>query len=53
MTESELETLRALSSRGYAVVIWTPEELRGADAEQVEQLMIERGAYAIEALRDD
>jgi hypothetical protein len=53
MTESELEALRALTARGYAVVIWTPDELRGADAEQIEQLMIERGANAIEALCDD
>jgi hypothetical protein len=53
MNELELAALRALSSRGYAIVVWTPEELHGADAEQVEQLMIERGANAIEALRDD
>jgi len=53
MTESELAALRALSARGYAVVIWTPDELRGADPEQIEQLMIERGAVAIDTLSDD
>ena len=53
MTDLELEALRALTARGYAVVVWTPDELRGADAEQIEQLMIERGADAIEALCDD
>ena len=52
MTDSELAALRALTARGYAVVIWTPDELRGANAEQIEQLMIERGANAIEALCD-
>jgi hypothetical protein len=53
MTESELAALRALSARGYAVVVWTPDELRGADPEQIEQLMIERGAAAIDTLGDD
>ena len=53
MTESELLALRALSSRGYAVVIWTPDELRGAKPSLIEDLMIERGAAAIDTLCDD
>ena len=53
MTESELAVIRALSSRGYAIVVWTPDELRGANPSLIEGLMIERGANAIEALRDD
>jgi hypothetical protein len=50
MTESELAALRALSSRGYAIVVWTPDELRGAQPSLIEALMIERGADAIDTL---
>jgi hypothetical protein len=50
MTESELAALRALTSRGYAVVVWTPDELRGADPHIIEDLMIERGSIAIDTL---
>ena len=52
MTESELAVIRALTARGYAVVIWTPEELRGANPNLIEDLMIERGAAAIDTLCD-
>jgi hypothetical protein len=52
MTESELAVLRALSSRGYAVVVWTPDELRGANPDLIKDLMIERGADAIDTLCD-
>jgi hypothetical protein len=53
MTFSEFEALRALTARGYAVVVWTPDELRGADPELIEHLMIDHAADAIEALCDD
>lgn len=41
-----------LKKMGCAVVIFTPEELKGADAESVEDRMIERGWDAIEVLTD-
>jgi hypothetical protein len=50
MTESELAAIRALRARGYAIVVWTPDELRGANPYIIEDLMIERGAAAIDAL---
>lgn len=52
MNESELAVIRALSSRGYAVAIWAPDELRGVSPSLIESLMIERGADAIDTLCD-
>lgn len=50
LTQAEIATLRGLRGRGFAVVLFNPTELRGADLEQIEGLMIERGNIAIESL---
>jgi len=46
------ETIRnfveELHNAGYAVVVWTPEELGDTRPRNVENLMIERGSYLIE-----
>lgn len=42
----------ALRDRGCAVTVFLPEELAGASADQVEDLMCERGWDAIETLRE-
>ena len=52
MTEL-LKHTRALRDMGCAVVVFTPEELRGAAAEDVESHMIEKGSEAIDYLADD
>lgn len=52
MTEL-LKHTRALRDMGCAVVVFTPEELRGAAAEDVESRMIEMGSEAIDYLADD
>ena len=52
MTEQELEVIRKLRSEGYAIVIFTPEELEGADKGAVEDRMIESGWHAIEWNKD-
>lgn len=52
MTEL-LKHTRALRDLGCAVAVFTPEELRGAPAEDVESRMIEEGAEAIDYLADD
>ena len=52
MTEL-LKHMRALRDLGCAVAVFTPEELRGAAAEDVESRMIEEGAEAIDYLADD
>ena len=52
LNEKEVKFLKELSVRGYAVVVFTPDELEGASQEQVEERMIERGWDAIEDLKD-
>ena len=44
------EYLRQLRKMGYAVVAFTPEELRGADSDHVEDRMIEIGWDVIDSL---
>jgi len=42
--------LGQLRSEGYAVTIFTPSELRGANPDVVEEIMCERGSIAIQSL---
>lgn len=42
-TKQAVEHLRQLRKMGYAVVAFTPEELRGADSDHVEDRLIELG----------
>lgn len=51
MTEL-LKHMRALINMGCAVVIFTPEELRGADPDEVQSRMIEVGSECIDWLAD-
>ena len=44
-------TVRDLWDNGYAVVIFTPDELSGSDPDQVAEIMTERGWDAINTLR--
>ena len=41
-------TVRELREEGYAVIIWTPEELGSCPRNRLEDLSIERGAEVIE-----
>lgn len=43
MTEEELKVLQDLHDRGYAVCVFTPEELGPAPNEEVESAMAEAG----------
>jgi len=43
LTEAELEMLRGLNARGFAVAVFTPDELDDADHLDVEDAMIEAG----------
>lgn len=49
-TKQAVEYLRQLRKMGYAVVAFTPEELRGADPDHVEDRLIELGWDVIDAL---
>lgn len=50
MMEYATELFRVLRHAGYAVCLFTPEELNGADAKLVQDAMCERGHQAIEDL---
>ncbi len=52
LNQTEVQFLRELRIRGYAVVVFNPDELAGASPEQVEERMIERGWDTISILSD-
>lgn len=43
VTDSEHEALMSLRHKGYAIVVFTPDELNGVEAKRVEDRMIETG----------
>lgn len=47
MTASQLAAIRELRAEGWAVILWTPEELNGVDPSDVEDMSI---SYASEYL---
>lgn len=49
MTNEQLEVIRQLRAEGYAVIIWTPEEIGWADIGQLEDLAISRGNEYLES----
>lgn len=51
MTEEQRKVLADLRHEGYAVIVWTPEELREADPGRVEDRSIELGWDVIEWLQ--
>lgn len=52
MTPEEIAAIQALRNRGFAVIVWTPEELAGASPNHVEDRSIELGWQVIEDLKD-
>jgi hypothetical protein len=48
LTESQIKALIELRRQGYAVIIWTPEELNGAHPSDIEDASISyASAYLI------
>jgi hypothetical protein len=47
MRPHEKDIIAHLRSRGYAVFVWTPDELRGASARVIEDIGIDRMSEAI------
>jgi hypothetical protein len=43
MTKAEADIIAKLRRKGYAVIVWTPDELGSADPERVEDRSIELG----------
>jgi len=52
MTDEELDAVQKLREQGYAVIVWTPEELEGAPARKVEDRSIELGWDVIDVLKE-
>lgn len=43
MNDEQLNVIRQLKDQGYAIIIWTPEELQGTPARWVEEMSISYG----------
>lgn len=50
MNDEQKRVIQELRQEGYAVIVWTPEELRDANADSVEERSIELGWDVIDAL---
>jgi hypothetical protein len=50
MTMIEWLALQSIRAKGYAITIWTPDELRGADPRHVEERQMEDGWDVISIL---
>jgi hypothetical protein len=48
LTKEEEKFIHNLRSRGFAVIIWTPEELEGACPKHIQLASIELGVEIIE-----
>lgn len=53
MTDEQWQTIWDIRAKGYAVVVFTPEELHGTPRDDVEDHMIERGWEIIEMGKDE
>jgi hypothetical protein len=52
MTNEQLNVIRELTNQGYAVIIWTPEELGNASVKDIQDRSIELGHDIINSLTD-
>jgi hypothetical protein len=53
LTQEELEVLRNLRNRGYALAIFSPLELGNVRLDSVEDEMVAAGRNTIETLKDE
>ena len=51
--EKAMEAIRSLRDAGYAVSVFNPDELQGADPSTVEDMMVQRGWDAIDTLKEE
>jgi len=52
MTEAQRAAINELRNEGYAVIVWTPEEIGTANPRRVEDRSIELGYDIIDDLSD-
>lgn len=53
LNQEQIKMIQTLKQDGYAVVIFTPDELGEVDACDVEDGMIQRGWNIIESLKEE
>ena len=54
MTAGEIyEFMTKLESEGYAVIVWTPEELSGVSVEEMEEKSIQYVWWLIAAIKEN
>lgn len=53
MNDEQISAIASLSREGYAVIVWTPEELGNVSARLVENRSIELGHEIINDLTED
>jgi len=53
MTPEEQAVIDGLKARGFAVIVWTPEEIGPADAGHLEEVSVERGWNFIRSFFDE
>jgi hypothetical protein len=51
LSKAEIKWLYKLAKRGFVVVVFTPQELEGADPKTVEKRLIEAGWEIISAVK--
>jgi hypothetical protein len=51
ISESEYNAVKAIREKGYAVVIFNPEELQGVKPRSIEDDLVLRGWESIDALK--
>lgn len=52
LTTDEIRQIRAIRAKGFAVIIWTPGELQGANPNRVQDRLIELGWDVIDTLKE-
>jgi len=52
-TEKDWEWMADMRKRGFCLTIFTPEELQGANPDQVEDRLVELGWEVIDCLKEE
>lgn len=53
LTHEDMDFIDRLHKRGFAVVVFTPEEVDGVSIERLEDMLIEEGWNIIDYLKED
>ena len=53
LTHADMDALDSMRSRGFSVVVFTPEEVEGVSIKRLENLMVEQGWNIIDTLKEN